>query len=314
MERADHPLEFVHLFAPRAAARVLVVRGEEADRVVAPVVAEAHLDKALVVDELVHGHQLDRRDAERFQVLDHGGMSQPGVRAAQLLGHLGMESRHPFDVSLVDHRFVQRRVGMAVAGPVEMRMLHDRAVDVRRAVLVVARRLVAEVVRVARGVPAHLALDRAGVRIQEKLVRVAADAVLGRVRPVNPVAVSLAGADVRHVRVPGEGVDLVEGDPLLRAVLVEKAQLDLLRDLAEEREIRSGAVVRRAKWKGAAWPYLDLSCRVSQWGFQFRRLPSPGAGSRRLRRTLRRAGSTWRAAIPRAARPSSRRRRGSRPR
>src|SRR5207237_8308386 len=121
----------------------------------------------------------------------------------------------------------------------------------------------ARVVRVARWVPAHLALDRARVRIQEKLVLVAADAVLGRVRPVNPVAVSLARADVRHVRVPGEGVDLVEGDPLLRAVLVEKAQLELLRDLAEEREIRSGAVVRRPKWKGQAGTDLDLSCHLA---------------------------------------------------
>ncbi len=40
--------------------RVGVVRREEADRVVAPVVAQAPLGQAVVGDELVHRHQLDR--------------------------------------------------------------------------------------------------------------------------------------------------------------------------------------------------------------------------------------------------------------
>ena len=43
---------------------VVGVRGEEAERVVAPVVAQALLEQGAVVDELVHRHQLDRGDAE----------------------------------------------------------------------------------------------------------------------------------------------------------------------------------------------------------------------------------------------------------
>jgi hypothetical protein len=54
-----------------------VVGGEEADRVVAPVVAQALLDQEVVVDELVHGQQLDRGDAEPLQVLDRAGWARP---------------------------------------------------------------------------------------------------------------------------------------------------------------------------------------------------------------------------------------------
>ena len=45
-------------------AAYCVVRGEEADRVVAPVVAQAPVEQRAVVDELVHRHQLDRGHAE----------------------------------------------------------------------------------------------------------------------------------------------------------------------------------------------------------------------------------------------------------
>ena len=43
--------------------RVLAVRGEEADRVVSPVVTQAAVDQVVVVDELMDRHQLHRGDA-----------------------------------------------------------------------------------------------------------------------------------------------------------------------------------------------------------------------------------------------------------
>ena len=77
VQRLDHRLELLHLAdgtrrAPGVVDGVAVVRGEEGDRVVAPVVAQAALDEVVVVDELVHRHQLDGRDAERGEVLDDG--------------------------------------------------------------------------------------------------------------------------------------------------------------------------------------------------------------------------------------------------
>jgi len=50
------------------------------------------------VDERVHRHQLDGRDAERLEVPDGGGVAEPGVRSAQVLGHVGMAHREAADV------------------------------------------------------------------------------------------------------------------------------------------------------------------------------------------------------------------------
>ena len=65
-------------------ARVLVVRREEADRVVAPVVAQAALEQEAVVDELVDRQQLDRGDAELLEVVDRRRVREARVGAAQL--------------------------------------------------------------------------------------------------------------------------------------------------------------------------------------------------------------------------------------
>src|SRR5207248_11495006 len=79
------------------------------------------------VDELVHRHELHRGHTEGREVLDDRRMGETGVCATELLGHVRVALRHPFHVRLVDDRFVQRRVGPAVASPVEMGMLDDRA-------------------------------------------------------------------------------------------------------------------------------------------------------------------------------------------
>ena len=53
------------------------MRGEEADGVVSPVVAQAFFLKEAVVDELVDGHELDGRDAQLLQVFDYRGYARP---------------------------------------------------------------------------------------------------------------------------------------------------------------------------------------------------------------------------------------------
>ena len=70
------------------AARVARLGREEADRVVAPVVAQPPLDQMAVVDERVHRQQLDRGDAEALQVVDHRRGRQAGVGAAQRRRHV----------------------------------------------------------------------------------------------------------------------------------------------------------------------------------------------------------------------------------
>ena len=104
VERLHHPLELAHLLAARAGRRVGRVRREEADRGVAPVVREPALVQEVLVGDVVDRQQLDRRHAERRQVLDRRVGGEPGVRAAQVLGDAGVALREALHVQLVDDR------------------------------------------------------------------------------------------------------------------------------------------------------------------------------------------------------------------
>ena len=92
VQRAHHALELLHLLAEIAARRIGVVRREEPDGVVAPVVREPTVDEVLVVHELVHGHEFDRGDAELLQMIDDRRVGDARVGAAQGLGNVGVRA------------------------------------------------------------------------------------------------------------------------------------------------------------------------------------------------------------------------------
>ena len=175
----------------------------------------------------MHGHQLDRGHAEALQVLDGGGVGEPGIGAAQLGRDVGVARGEPLDVQLVDDRIVQRRIGTAVVSPVEGRVDHDGLGHERRAVVRVRRAVgVVEAVREHRFVPRHLPLDGARVWIEQQLGRVAALPFGRRPRSMHAIAVALAGPDVGKVAVPAVAVHLRQVDVRLAALVVEQAQLD----------------------------------------------------------------------------------------
>ena len=227
VQRHDHLLELGDLLAALAAPRVVVVRREEADRVVAPVVAQALLDEVRVVHELVHGQQLDGRDAERRQVADRRRMGEAGVRAAQLLGDVRVAHREALDVRLVDDRLVQRPARRAVRRPVEVRVDDDRARHERRAVGVVD-----DAIWVARsGTRRRPRSSRPRPRWRGRTGRAAAStagsACPARVpRAVDAKAVALAGLESGHVAVANEAGLFGQSHAGLVAVVVEEAQLD----------------------------------------------------------------------------------------
>ena len=202
VQRLDHALELAHLLAVLAGGGVAGVRGEEADRRVAPVVGEPALEQERLVDDVVDGQQLDRGDAEVAQVGERRLGGEAGVGAAQLLAHLGVQAREAAHVRLVDHRLVQRRVRAAVALPVEARVDDHRLRDGVDVVLVVALEVGVLLVggdvgeHVGR-VPAHRAVDRLRVRVEQQLGGVEAVAGLGLVGPVDAEAVALARPDAR---------------------------------------------------------------------------------------------------------------------
>jgi len=255
----DHPLELLHLPAGLVDRGVLGVGSEEPEGVVAPVVAQAALEQMRVVDELVDGHQLDGRDAQLLQVPDHRRLGEAGVGAAHLVGDLRMQLGQALHVGLVDQALVVGDGQAAVARPVEEGVDHDAEHHVLRGVLVVAGVLVAEVVAEQGRVPLDRAVGRLRVRVEQQLVRVAAQTRARIVRPVHPVPVALARVDLGQVAVPHVRVHLGELDAGLDPILVEQAQLDLLRDLAEQGEVGAPAVVGGSQGIGRSRPDLHSS-------------------------------------------------------
>ena len=271
-----HLLELADLAAHLRGGGVGGVRGEEAERVVAPVVAQPLLLQGGVVDELVHGHQLDGGHPELGQVADHLRVGHARVGAAQLLGDGGVQLGHALDVGLVDHRVRELDGGWGVIAPVEV-LGDDDAEHARAQVVrgVDAVRLV-EVVRVVLLAPLVVAGERPRVRVHEDLGRVVPQAAGGVPGAVHAVAVALPVPDARHVGVPCGAVPLLERDARLRAVVGDEAQLDRLH-LAGDREGEVGAGLVHGGPEGVR--LADLHCVHD----------SPG--SRRAARRVRRASS-----------------------
>ena len=84
----DHHLELLHGVLRNARCSIVGLGGEEAERVVAPVIGQPLLEQVAVVEVVVHRQELDGGDAQVVQVLDGRLRRQPGVGAAQFFGHL----------------------------------------------------------------------------------------------------------------------------------------------------------------------------------------------------------------------------------
>jgi hypothetical protein len=257
VERLDHGLELGDLLAT-APAGVAVVRREEADGVVAPVVRQALALQRGVLDVLVHRHQLDGRDTEGGEVVDDRRVRDRRVGAADLLRHLGVRHRHALDVRLVDDRVVVLAVRRAVVTPVEVGVDDDREHRLAEVVVGVALLGVLEVVREERLVVGDLSLDRLGVRVEQELAGVAPVAVLGLVRPVHAEPVALPRLQPGDVGVPHEAVHLGQVDARLAEVVVDEAQLDPLGDLAEQGEVDPATVVGGAEGVWRSGPDLHF--------------------------------------------------------
>ena len=79
VEGGDHGLELCHLVSEGAPGRVVGVRGEKAEGVVAPVVAQPLVGDEWLGCVVVDGQQLDRRDAGVQKVGDHIRVGQGRV-------------------------------------------------------------------------------------------------------------------------------------------------------------------------------------------------------------------------------------------
>src|SRR4051812_38434504 len=136
----------------------------------------------------------------------------------------------------------------------------------RSAVGIVASEIVTtEGIWEQRRVPVDATGNRARIRVDEQLCRVAAQALRRIPWPMHPEAISLAGADPTQIPVPAEGGAFRQVDVDLLAVVVEEAQLDTLGDLGKQREVGALAVPRRAERERLAGTHTDARgrCRGS---------------------------------------------------
>src|SRR5215212_9514363 len=161
-----------------------------------------------------------------------------------------MTGREPLDVELVDHRIVERRVGAAVVAPGKGAVDDDPLGDTPRVGMLVPHQVIPTPQRIAedRSVPVDTARQRSCIRVDEELGPVEAMARFRLPRAIDPIAVALAGTDTGEIAMPDVGRHLAQWyAPLVLPGVVEQAQLDLGRVLAEQREVGPDAVPRRAE-------------------------------------------------------------------
>ena len=258
----DHRFELVDLFAALPGAGVGVVRGEEADGVVSPVVAQPLLLQEGVVDVLVDRHQLDGGDAQLLQVFDHRRVGQAGVGAADVRGHVHVEVGHAAHMSLVNDRIMVGDVRVPVGAPVEVGVDHHRFHRVPGRVQRVHRRIVVrafEPVGEQAFIAVDVAFDGIGVGVEQQLVRVAAQSPVRVVGAVDTVSVPLTGLDARQIVMPDIRVLLGHLDAGFAVLIIEQAQLNLVGDLRVDGEIHAGPVVMGAERIHRTWSDLHSS-------------------------------------------------------
>ncbi len=254
VQLADHRLELEERRHRREIGRL---GREEADGVVAPVVAEPLVQEMAVLDEGVHGHQLQGRHAELLEVLDHRGRAEGGVGAALPLGDIGAQLCQPLHMGLVDDRALPGDLRRPIIAPGEGGIDHHAFGHARGIVPPVDGQVLAPpadpVAEMGIG-PAKRPREVPGIGVDEQLGRIEAVAVRGVVVAVDAIAVEQARKDVRQIAVP----DLVgvfgEVDPLdlATAVRIEQTELDPLGIGGEEREIDAAAVPGGPERSGAA--------------------------------------------------------------
>ncbi len=228
VQRLDHRLEF----ADASGVGVAQFRGEEADAVVAPVVAQALLQQVAVVDERVDGHQLECRDSQPRQVFDHGRGRKARISAAQMFWNSGLHQRQPANVSFVDHRVVPRNAWRTVVTPRERGIDHTALRRARGAVTLVEGQIFAsapEAVAEMRVAPVQGALQMLRVRLDEQFVGIEAVALGRIVGAMHAVTVERAGSCFGQIDMPDLIRALADVDALqlVFAARIEDAQFDL---------------------------------------------------------------------------------------
>ena len=243
-------LHHVPELVERILARKASVGGKEGQRVVAPVVAQSHLDQRAFADGFLHGQQFHGRHAQTLQVGDGGRTGHAFIGAAQLGRHVGVGLGEALDVRFVDDGFAHRDVRAAVALPVELVHAGDHGLGHVGGVVV---HLGVGTVQMGF-MPLELAVQAPGVGVQQQAGRVVAQAARRVVGAIHAVAVDQPRAGIGQEAVPDVVHRAVHRIAVgFAAVGVEHAQRDAARTAAEK-----GKVDATVMTGGTQWPHSAL--------------------------------------------------------
>ena len=247
MKGLDHVAELVEHGQRRLAGAVGVMRREERDRLIAPVVHPAAWRVLRI--ELEDRQQLDGRDA---QILQIGNLvDEPGVRAS--LPRRDTRARVPGEaahVQLVDDRFRERPPQRCVAFPVVTAGIRDHALHRTCDVVAGAARGAAAVVVGHR--------HRQAVRIEQHLLRIESEPAFRRGCAVGAVRVDLSCGQAGHERMPvviravGSRIERDRLGGLGRLRAVEQQELDQVGVLGEHAEVDAARGRRGAERRALA--------------------------------------------------------------
>ena len=93
------------------------IGGEEAERVVAPIIGQPAFRHESLVNVMMDGQQLDGGHSQRTEMPQRTFIRQPGIRPAMLLRHPRTLEREALYVHLVNQRLVPRRARRRVSQP-----------------------------------------------------------------------------------------------------------------------------------------------------------------------------------------------------
>ena len=201
MKGLHHLLKLIDHFARLPTDAVPLMRGKKRQRVVTPIVLPFHRLAMKAGDgEFMHGHQLDRGDAERFEVRNL--LDDPQIRAG-VLHFAGLVLGKAADMSFVDDGLGDAGAKMAVPFPFKV-VIHDDALG--RANDAVRCRL-------------KIAGQRLGIRVNQPGLAVEPLAGFGIARAIRLKVIKLPGAGAGNEDAPdiSPAVGLaLEGDGLRR--------------------------------------------------------------------------------------------------
>src|SRR5690348_3892453 len=103
-----------------------------------------------------------------------------------------MLCREALDMQLINDCFVPGTLELAIAGPIEKRLMNDTAGHERRAILVIPCIGVIEKIGEYSFIPGNVAIDPFCIRIEQQLRGIAAIALLRDPRPTHPKTITLS--------------------------------------------------------------------------------------------------------------------------